>query len=309
MTRLTAALALAISALALPSCAQIPAPAEPISQCGAGTVDVAALKSLKANAFAATPAVPDDTLAMALANCLSDPDPAIRDGIAYEGLTTLLRAQRVPIPAMQALRTDLIAALSPESADPAGVHKPFAALVLSEVIRADRVEAHLTPQERTETLEAAATYLETLTDYRGYDDTEGWRHGVAHTADALMQAALNPNFTADHHRRILDAVAAQVAPDAHAYVFGESERLTRPVLFVANAGTLTDEEWEAWFTALADPAPLESWNDAFTSEAALRRLHNLKAFLNVIYLNASRSQSDGIKPRADNAISVLRELP
>ena len=97
-------------------------------------------------------------------------------------------------------------------ADRDGFRQPFAALVLAEVARTDRIESWLTPAQRVALVDSAARYVTSVRDYRGFDPKEGWRHGVAHGADLLLQLALNPAVDRAGLDRLLGAVAAQVAP-------------------------------------------------------------------------------------------------
>ena len=97
--------------------------------------------------------------------------------------------------------------------------------------------------------------------------------------------------------------------NGHAYTRGEPERLARPILFIASRGEFTTEDWQAWFTNLANPRPLESWEDAFNSETPLSRLHNLKAFARTLYVSASLSPDPHLEPIATGALSVLKALP
>jgi len=71
---------------------------------------------------------------------------------------------------------------------------------------------------RSELIAAAYACLETLTDYCGYSDTEGWRRGVAHTADLLLQLSLNPQVRKPQAKDILAAVALKVGTPDHAYI-------------------------------------------------------------------------------------------
>ncbi|NWG70897.1 MAG: DUF2785 domain-containing protein [Parvularculaceae bacterium] len=61
----------------------------------------------------------------------------------------------------------------------------------------------------------------------------------------LLQLALNPAYGEADLVLIRDAVAAKVAPEGHSYVFGESERLARTVLYAARRGLLSEDEWTA----------------------------------------------------------------
>lgn len=53
--------------------------------------DAAALGALKARRFAVADAGERQRLAVALLDCLGDPDPALRDGLAYEALSAWMR--------------------------------------------------------------------------------------------------------------------------------------------------------------------------------------------------------------------------
>ena len=243
-----------------------------------------------------------------LADCLRDTDPAIRDGKAYEGLTAILRSGTLPESSVRDLQTKLLDMLKAD--DPSAVTAPFAALVLSEVARVDRVSPYLTEAERTAFVQAAANYVSGVSDYRGFTDGDGWRHGVAHGADWLMQLTLNPNVSDADLGLIRDAVAGQVRSDGtHAYIHGEAARLARPVLFIARRGVYDQADWDAWFAKLSAPAPLESWNDAFKSEAGLAQRHNLNAFLNVLYVNADLSEDENIRAILPGTLEAIKVVP
>jgi hypothetical protein len=267
------------------------------------------LSALKAQKFEVSDDARRNALALALVGCLADPDPGLRDGIAYEAYNTWLRAAKLDAATRAALLKDLGAALDPGAADTAGFRQPFAALALAEVARTDRIEAWLTPAQRGALVERAAAYVESVRDYRGFDEKEGWRHGVAHGADLLMQLALNPALDKPQLDRILAAVASQVAPTVHAYVDGESERLARPLLFVAQRGLHTQADWDAWFQRVSAPAPLASWDGAFASRDGLNKRHNLAAFVFAAYVGARESGEDRFTVLLPSLQAAIKALP
>lgn len=248
-----------------------------------------------------------EKLALGLVSCLSDPDPLLRDGVAFTVLSQVMRSQLIAAEAVAALKQDLRAILAgPEDSD--GFAKPFAALVLAEVARTDRVAPWMTEDERSGLIGAAHDYLAGLTDYRGFDDVEGWRHGVAHASDLLMQLSLNPRLTRTQADAILDAVALQAGPTSHAYVFGESERLAAPVLYLARRDFFSEDDWAAWFSGLwPDDDPLRE--NVYASTAALTRKHNLHAFAQTIYASAVASNSDTFAPLGRAAFAFMTSLP
>jgi hypothetical protein len=268
------------------------------------------LRALKADGFAIESDSRRNQLARALVACLGDPDPKLRDGVAYEAYATWLRAEQLDSATRRHLLEVLSAALAPAAVDADGFRQPFAALVMSEVARTDRVTPWLTLKQRVDLVETAARYVESVRDYRGYDARDGWRHGVAHGADLLMQLALNPTLEKPQLDRILAAVAAQVAPAGeHAYVDGESERLARPLLFVAQRGLHDEAEWQAWFGALVAPAPLASWQDAFASRTGLAKRHNLLMFLRTAYVGAREGGDAKFEVLLPHLRAAMKALP
>ncbi|MFN3212111.1 MAG: DUF2785 domain-containing protein [Henriciella sp.] len=296
--------------ITLTACASTPAPAHSeaqleLSSCAFTDNDREALEAIRANKFADQQS---DAAAEEFASCLGSPDPFFRDKIGYEGLMTALRSGAVSEQARLALISEMLHNLN-DTAEP-GFLAPFSALALSELVRTDRVEAFLSEEERADIANQSAVYLTNVTDFRAYSDTEGWRHGVAHGADIALQLALNPNTDEASLRALRDAIAAQItARSGHAFTYGEPERLARPILFMASRNAFEAEDWTAWFAELSEPAPLAEWGDAFQSEIDLARLHNLKSFAQVLYINASLSSNENLKPIADEALNMLKALP
>ena len=264
------------------------------------------LLALKALQFTVPDAAERQALAEGLVDCLGDPDPAIRDGVAYEALAKWMRAKELDDAGLRALRDRLTATLA--EADPDGFRRPFAALVLSEVARTDRVAPWMSPAERNAMVEAAAAYVEGIADYRGYDDREGWRHGVAHGADWALQLSLNPVLERPEMDRLLTAIAAQAVPSTpHAYVFGEPGRLARPVLALAQRDVYTPAEWQAWLEALTPR--LGDAKLAYADAAWLARRHDLLAFLTALYLEADRGGDAKLQTLEDPVVAALKTVP
>ncbi|MDZ3833259.1 MAG: DUF2785 domain-containing protein [Sphingopyxis sp.] len=240
--------------------------------------------------------------------CLEHPDPAVRDDFAFALWAAGFRGKHVSPPLMRHAMGRLSALLDgPE--DAAGFRKPFAALALSEVARADRVDAFLTDGERHALARTAAAYLRSVSDYRGFVEGQGWRHGVAHGADLLMQLALHPQLARADAELILSAVAAQVAPAASPYyVHGEARRLARPVLFLGRRADIDDAAWAKWFRSL-HPDTTPRWQAPYASAAGLAAVHNSSAFADAIYVSAAESQDEQVRRLAPLAAGLLQALP
>jgi hypothetical protein len=231
-------------------------------------------------------------LALGMLDCLADPDPVLRDETAFEALQFWMRSEKLDTATVQAIRSDLQARL--KAPDSSGFGRPFAALVLADVARVDRRKPYLSVDERAALVSDAAGYLQGVRDYRGFDQKDGWRHGVAHAADVMLQLALNPALEKAAHQAMLAAIASQVlAADGHAYIYGEGSRLAAPVFHLARRDTLQPADWETFINGLADAARVRPP----LSQAALARLHNLKGFLLPLYAALNESKDEAQRAR------------
>ncbi len=147
-------------------------------------------------------------------------------------------------------------------------------------------------------------YFTGVRDYRGFDDREGWRHGVAHGSDLLLQLALNPALGRPELTRIRDAIATQLAPEAHFYTYGESERMSRLLIFIAQREIFSAEDWQAW---LARETAVNA--DAYASQAGLSRRHNMMMFLSLLHMQANLNQNEADNVLLPGARAALLALP
>ncbi|OYX48188.1 MAG: hypothetical protein B7Y90_11075 [Alphaproteobacteria bacterium 32-64-14] len=297
--------------IGLAGCAQAPLSGVPLAYVEAGGCppagwDRAKLDALKAGDFAVADDAARQVFAVAVAACLASPDPGLRDGVAFEALSHMLRGRQVSDATMHALLKDLTARLKQEAPDPAGFGQPFAALALAEVARADRIQPYLSEDERVTLLVDAQHWFITISDYRGFSDKDGWRHAVAHGADLLMQLALNPRVDAEGLKLIVAAVGVQVAPTTHAYIHGEPERLARPILFAAQRGVMNEAEWTGWLTALATPLDASK---VISSEAGLAWRNNTLGFLQALLVNVTLSDDQAVQVLRPGVEAALKALP
>jgi len=255
------------------------------ASCPPGTTSKLALQILKQVEWKVADDNARQALALALLDCLASPDPELRDGVAFDAIAHWARAKALTPATLQSIRAALQPRLLPD-ADSNGFAQPFAALTLAEVARADRVQPFLSDAERAELVRAATTYVTTLTDYRGFDATDGWRHGVAHGADLLLQLSLNLALDRGQLDAILAAVASQVMPaSGHFYIYGEGERLMAPVFYIGRRGALSAADWSEWFARLT-AGRLKAGR---ATQASLAASHDLAAFLLPLYASLRES--------------------
>ncbi|MBT9597060.1 MAG: DUF2785 domain-containing protein [Vitreoscilla sp.] len=274
---------------------------------GQARANLLALKATTPEPWAVGDEAARRALALGLLGCLADPDPVLRDELAFEALSHWMRSKQLPPDTVR----DIADRLQPQliAADPQGFAAPFAALVLAEVARVDRLAPLFSAHRRQALVDAAAGYLAGVRDYRGFDPRQGWRHGVAHAADLAMQLALNPLLDKPQLDTLLRAVQAQaLASGGHSYIFGEGERLARPVIFAARRGLHSAADWSGWFgviAAAAAPAPGQA-----TDAASLARLHNAREFFWPLYVALQEGQDAALRERLlPGVLAALKALP
>ena len=266
------------------------------------------LDTLKREGFKITEAIQRHELAIALTACLGHAKPEIRDGIAFEALSAWMRSDQLDLVTLQSIRGDLVNMMARPDDD--GFRSAFAALVLSEVARTDRLRAWMSAEERDALVRGGALFLARVRDYRAFSDRDGFRHAVAHAADLVLQLALNPLTTKAQLDHMMLAVAAQVAPESGiAYWAGEPDRLARPIVFIAQRQLHTDVEWTRFFAEITNPKPLTSWKAAFASELGIKKRTNVRAFLLNIYASATNSDDPGIRQLIVPVTAALKAVP
>ncbi|MCK6432352.1 MAG: DUF2785 domain-containing protein [Burkholderiaceae bacterium] len=278
------------------------------SNCPPADWDRPRLQALVRTGFTFDSTTERDRFVLDILPCLSAADPWLRDSLAYEAMGTLLRSGRLPPKLIQTLAQALVSTL--DRPDPDGFGPPFAALVLSELVRADAKARALSPAQLDSIAQRGAAFLAGVRDYRSFDELEGWRHAVAHGADLLAQLARHPGVDDPSLLSALrDAVATQVAPAAHAYTHGEPERLMVPIVLLARRQLFSAADWHAWFRQLADPAPMAGWGASFGDSASLARRHNLRVFLFALLTEVRMNRStddDVLLPAAESALRSMQ---
>ncbi|MCL1079238.1 DUF2785 domain-containing protein [Parashewanella spongiae] len=203
----------------------------------------------------------------------------------------------------------LINTLSSEVNDSHGVYKSFSALVLAEVVRVDRKSPYLTAEQRLLAVKTAVQYLNSINDYRGFDDTVGWRHAIAHGADLMLQLMLNQQVEKNSLDEMLTALANQITPqNGHFYIYGEPERIARPIIYTFLRQQHTLAEWDFFIAKISNPEPYRNWNHVFKSQQSLAKLHNTKSFLFSLYANIKNSKNETLKKMVPAIEAAMKRI-
>lgn len=222
-----------------------------------------------------------NTLAAALLQCLNSPNSELRDEIAYGLFSNWLRNERLSTERQQFMLHQLSANLSNGETE-LSLQRSFSALIISELLRADAINAFMTEPQREQLLQTSVTALREERDYRGWEEALGWVHPIAHMSDVMWRFALHPALTEDQAEKILSVVRRKATTTESFYHFNEGDRLARPLVILLRREALPSSAWVNWLTSFELPHSVNSWPEVFGSTAGLTELHNTKLFIRAL---------------------------
>ncbi|MFG3053499.1 DUF2785 domain-containing protein [Kitasatospora sp. NPDC048239] len=180
---------------------------------------------------------PLEELVQGLSRALADPDPLIRDGAAYEVLSTWIERGVIDAPRRLALGDEMAARFLDREIQA----RTFAPLVLDMLVGAGDFSAPW--------VTAFEQWYPQEQDLRGHDGELGWLHAVAHGADLLGRFGCHPEVAPT---RMLDLAAARLtAPTDHVFDQLEDDRLARAVARILTRPDLERHDATAWLDQVA----------------------------------------------------------
>ncbi|KAA8785408.1 DUF2785 domain-containing protein [Paenibacillus amylolyticus] len=114
-------------------------------------------------------------------------------------------------------------------------------------------------------------------DYRGYDETKGWAHAVAHAADVLEDLAQYNELDEADLSTMLDLVYEKMTISERVYSDGEDERMVKPVMCILDRNLLTQTYIQQWIQRFGTVENESEFLPAF------RQKNNIKNFLKSLY--------------------------
>ncbi|MFG1805678.1 DUF2785 domain-containing protein [Streptomyces sp. NPDC049040] len=231
---------------------------------------------------------------------LVSPDPQVRDDRAYTAAAGWIRAGHLD---------EVLAAMGDTAAErfthPEVQARTFAPLVLKCVLaRAREVPVAVPEAAVLRWYTGFAAWYPQERDTRGWDDTLGWLHAVAHGADAAAAfAAALPG----HRTDLLELCALRMTAQATDYRYAQLEdaRLAAAITRILLAPGLSAGQATGWLDLVAaafergGPGAVPAW--AFNTFATLQSLH--------LHLRQGLAEG-GVPPHADEVaarvVGILR---
>jgi hypothetical protein len=197
---------------------------------------------------------PLDDLTTELVRMLGDPDPDVRDGLAYPVLATWI-GEGVYDDLLtgfgDGIAEGLFVGLGEDGTDSV-LRRSFCALLLAETVLREQVARVVHSDAVFRWGDRAASWLVRERDLRGYIEGRGWAHSIAHGADLVAALARSQHFGKLELTVLLDVVADRLlTPTQYRLTHGEDDRLAFAVMTVLHRNLITIELLEPWVERLA----------------------------------------------------------
>lgn len=155
--------------------------------------------------------------------------------------------------------------------------RTFSVLIVASALARHRKCTLFNKNELLDIFDKVIEYCNLEKNYRGYDESYGWAHSTAHTADALDELAMCSEIDRDNLTKILDMVALKICIGDYVYIHEEDERLVTAVINVIKRNEISFDYLQQWISEFSDIKPLDDYMMNYA-----RKL-NIKNFLRSIY--------------------------
>lgn len=228
---------------------------------------------------------------------LGNPDPELRDVIAYRTFHQWINKQKVYTPEIlrsmrDILIDNLFVGLRQDDKDTV-LLRSFSALVLSLIVYYDTQDPFLDQDEFDDMLDAVLRYFEAEYDLRGFDPQLGWVHALAHSADLLKFMVRNKKTVDENHEFILQSIANKLLTSTDKiFVHDEDERLALTALEIIRRGEM---DFEAIVAILHQFEAWKKHNLSPEFDPKLFATHqNIKHFLRSWYFQVTKIETENL---------------
>ncbi len=211
---------------------------------------------------------------------IGHPDPFVRDDIVCESLaavTNHLTSDEIKKLIKMYLSDDYLFYDINNHDQYSVLKRTFTLLQLAYILYLNQEKGVLNPSIVQDIGKAMVQYLEEETVLDGYDDSVGWMHSVAHSADVLGRLFQSKDLEKDVQEALLDLLVFKIQQNQYVYIDGEEERIVQAILKGLKSGVLSNDLVEDFVSKLGRFEHQNTYRDYF-------KIHlNVKALLGTLY--------------------------
>lgn len=124
--------------------------------------------------------------------------------------------------------------------------RSFSVLVVALILNRNNTNKFLSKNEVEDIKIKLFKYFEEEKDYRGYDESYGWIHAIAHCSDALDEYVLSNECTHDDCKKILELGFIVFTNPTHIFTHEEDERFANVISTMKNRNLVSAIEIDTW---------------------------------------------------------------
>lgn len=201
---------------------------------------------------------------------IGNPDGYLRDNLIYRGFCELILNEQFTeeqlVLILKTCSDDEHLYLNITQSNPSDdvFTRSFSALVITLILGIDREKRSLPEALVVEAIHRSLHYLFLEKDYRGFDNTKGWAHAVAHGSDLLTEAIRHPLMK---DSKLLCSALQSLKSCLHTEyaLIDEEEVRMLPVIDALLDKGLTDEQLLTWLKELHS-MQIEDWHKKYRYE-------------------------------------------
>lgn len=233
-----------------------------------------------------------------LVELLGNPNPRLREDVAYTLLTTWIN---------RGVYDDLLAGFGDGIApglrqglgsdgDVTVLRRSYSALMLAEIVGRDNNAQLLGPESVLHWGDLATSWYVREQDHRGWIPELGWAHAIAHGADVLAALARSRHFGRLELTVLLDVIADRVlTPTSYVWRHGEDDRLAYAVMTLLHRNALDPVLVEPWLARLGEGIKHPRTRGHVDAEWPSPTARNTSALLRALHVQLAL----GVQGRAD----------
>lgn len=241
-------------------------------------------------------------LTVELTEMLGNPDPQVRDGLAFPALATWIGRGVYDdlLPGLgDGMAVGLAQGLGETGTDSVFI-RSFSALVLAECIDRDSRAKLLAPDTVMKWGDQIAVWLLQEKDERGFIPGKGWAHAIAHGADAVAALGRSERLGSAELEVMLEVILERLLiPTQEFWVAGEADRLAQAVIAILRRDIVGLDVLEPWVDRVGAGAVAAGDHDRHPYWVA----GNVQNFLRSLHLQLQLSN-----PRPDVRADLLLAL-
>ncbi|MCW2748857.1 MAG: hypothetical protein JWP10_1999 [Nocardioidaceae bacterium] len=239
-----------------------------------------------------------DDATVELVIMLGDPNPRIREDVAYTVLTSWINRgdyDRLLAGLGDGIAPGLSQGLG-QKIDDTVFRRSYSALMLAEIVGRDNNEHVVGAQTVLAWGDLATSWFVREKDHRGWIPDKGWAQTISHGADVLAALARSRHFGRLELTVLLDVIADRVLePTPYVWSHGEDDRLAYAIMTLLHRNALDTDLVEPWLARLGSGIQLPRTRGHASDEWPSPAARNTSALLRALHLQLAL----GVQGRTD----------